>query len=465
MAQLIGTIFNDRYQITRLLGRQTGRRTFLATDLQTQTAVVIKLLLFGPDFEWNDLKLFEREAAVLQSLDHPSIPAYLDYFEVETTLGKGSALVQNYLAAQSLQAWIESGRTFSEADLKSIAKDLLNILQYLHTRNPIVIHRDLKPSNILLGDRSAHSPGEVCLVDFGSVQTAIQGGTRTIVGTYGYMPPEQFGGQTSAASDLYALGATLIFLATGKHPDQLPQRNLRIEFEPQSHLTPSFIDYLKALTAPSLADRFTSAQEALLALENLALNPTIISHNSASIIQQPVGSKVKITQTDETFEFFIPPRGFHPELIFLIGWAIAWDSFLIVWYGISLATGNLFMGIFAILHLIVGIGVTGGILFTLFGSTHIRMNASQISQSFRILGIPCLPTKKNHRSHISKLEYIGISYQKNSEGEQITIQPQINLWAGVQKFEIAKGDRFSPPEMDWIAAELSQWLDLSITKT
>ena len=134
-------------------------------------------------------------------------------------------------------------------DLKSIAKDLLNILQYLHTRNPIVIHRDLKPSNILLGDRSAHSPGEVCLVDFGSVQTAIQGGTRTIVGTYGYMPPEQFGGQTSAASDLYALGATLIFLATGKHPDQLPQRKLWIKFESQSHLNPSFIDYLKALTA------------------------------------------------------------------------------------------------------------------------------------------------------------------------------------------------------------------------
>ncbi|MGB3534227.1 MAG: protein kinase [Microcoleaceae cyanobacterium] len=87
-------------------------------------------------------------------------------------------------------------------------------MQYLHSHLHPVIHRDIKPSNILLTDRSGNSPGTVYLVDFGSVKTVIQSGTITIVGTYGYMPTEQFGGKTTPASDLYSLGATLIYLIT-----------------------------------------------------------------------------------------------------------------------------------------------------------------------------------------------------------------------------------------------------------
>jgi serine/threonine protein kinase len=159
MDRLIGKVLHDRYCIQSLLARQTGRRTFLARDLQTELSVVVKLLLFSPDFTWDDLKLFEREAFVLKSLAHPAIPKYLDCFEVETELGKGFALVQTYIEARSLKDWIQSGRTFSEEDIKAIAKKLLGILDYLHNRQPPVVHRDIKPSNILLGDRSGNSPG------------------------------------------------------------------------------------------------------------------------------------------------------------------------------------------------------------------------------------------------------------------------------------------------------------------
>jgi serine/threonine protein kinase len=76
--QLIDQVLHDRYHLRSLLGRQMGRRTYLASDRQTGLAVVIKLLLFGVDFIWDDLKLFEREAAVLRSLEHPAIPQYLD---------------------------------------------------------------------------------------------------------------------------------------------------------------------------------------------------------------------------------------------------------------------------------------------------------------------------------------------------------------------------------------------------
>lgn len=79
--------------------------------------------------------------------------------------------------------------------MRAIATQLLEILDYLHNRQPQVIHRDIKPSNILLGNRTGNNPGTVYLVDFGSVQTKVQTGTIKIVGTYGYMPPEQFGGK------------------------------------------------------------------------------------------------------------------------------------------------------------------------------------------------------------------------------------------------------------------------------
>lgn len=145
---MLGNLLRDRYHIQSLLGRKTGRRTFLATDLETRSPVVIKLLLFGPDFTWEDLKLFEREAETLKSLDHPAIPTYLDFFEVNMKSGKGFALVQSYIEARSLQDWVQSGRTFSEAEIKAIALNLLTILDYLHTRQPPVIYQDIKPSNV-----------------------------------------------------------------------------------------------------------------------------------------------------------------------------------------------------------------------------------------------------------------------------------------------------------------------------
>jgi serine/threonine protein kinase len=266
--QQLDQVWNDRYQIKRLLARKTGRRTYLALDLHNNVEVVVKLLIFGVDFVWDDLKLFEREATVLQTLYHHAIPKYVNFFDVETELGKGFALVQTYIPAKSLQDWLRSGRTFSEADLEELAKQILGILEYLHGRQPAVIHRDIKPSNILLGDRSGNSLGQVYLVDFGSVQVGYSDGTRTIVGTYGYMPPEQFGGNIIPASDLYGLGATLIYLATGQSPDQLLQDDMQIKFEQQVTLKNSLVKWLRMMTVPSLNLRFTSAKQALAALES-----------------------------------------------------------------------------------------------------------------------------------------------------------------------------------------------------
>jgi serine/threonine protein kinase len=132
-------ILHERYQIQALLGRKPGRQTFLALDLQTHLPVVLKLLLFSPDFTWEELKLFEREAQTLKALDHPAIPQYLDSFEVEIAFGKGFALVQSYIEARSLQQWRQDGCRFSEAELTTIATALLDLLTYLHGLQPPVI--------------------------------------------------------------------------------------------------------------------------------------------------------------------------------------------------------------------------------------------------------------------------------------------------------------------------------------
>jgi len=312
MDQLLNHVLRDRYQIQSLLGRKTGRRTFLAIDLQTQARVVIKLLLFGPDFTWDDLKLFEREADTLKSLDHSALPTYLDSFEVETELGKGFALVQTYLEARSLQEWVEAGRRFSEPDLKTIAEQLLAILEYLHGHQPPVIHRDIKPSNVLLGDRSGHSPGQVYLIDFGSVQTVGHGGTVTVVGTYGYMPPEQFGGRATPASDLYGLGATLIYLATGQHPADLPQHDLRIAFEPFTTVSKPFIQWLQWLTEPALSKRPLSATDGLRHLsqgiEGTVPHEGAITPSKPRLFlgARPPSSKIQLARTATAIELEVP---------------------------------------------------------------------------------------------------------------------------------------------------------------
>ncbi len=261
----------DRYQYQKTLGNKAGRTTILAIDQQAGQKVVVKILTFSDEFQWEDLRLFEREIATLRSLDHPAIPRYLDNFEIETNQGKSIALVQSYIPAQSLEEYLQEGRQFIEAEVRELLNALLDILVYLHDRHPPVIHRDIKPSNILLGDRSGHSIGQVYLVDFGSVQTLATraGQTMTVVGTYGYMPPEQFGGNAVPASDIYSLGCTALRLITGSHPGDLPQKDLQIQFTQYTELSSGLTKWLQKAVHPSLDNRFFQAHNAKQVLNQL----------------------------------------------------------------------------------------------------------------------------------------------------------------------------------------------------
>ncbi|MBP0001050.1 MAG: serine/threonine protein kinase [Cyanobacteria bacterium SID2] len=457
---MLDRILKGRYEIQKQLGKRVGQQTVLALDRQTQNRVVIKLLTFGGGLTWETFKLFEREAQTLKHLEHSAIPRYLDYFEIETKFGKGFALVQSYIDAPSLEEHTQVGRTFSETELKQIAKAVLAICNYLHTRHPIVIHRDIKPGNILLKDRSGNSVGRVYLVDFGSVRaTAFDRGTMTVVGTYGYMPPEQFGGRAVPASDLYGLGATLIYLASGRHPADLPQADLRIDFESHVNLSPSFIDWLKWMTEPSLDRRLPSASRALKALEN----PTQ-AQSTALALSQPAGSKIQLTKSREALEIMIPPKGWCLELIPLIGFAILWNGFLVMWYSVAISTwssGGWFAAFFALGHLGVGFWLIFYILSILFRETYLSVDLNKISLKHKLFNIFYRQVSPAPRQQIVKLE---IKLEKGSLQRKgnTQLKPQINIWAGTKKFAIGGGGVVSEIELEWLARELSDWLELSL---
>ncbi|MEA5514186.1 serine/threonine-protein kinase [Nodularia sp. UHCC 0506] len=261
-----GQILQERYELQQQLGHtMAGRQTWLSKDLNNANheLVILKLLVFSNDFHWDDLKLFEREAQVLQNLNHQRIPRYRDYFLVDQQPVSGLSwwcLVQDYIPGSTLQDLLAKGTKFSEAELKQIAKEILEILIYLHQLNPAVLHRDIKPSNLIQSEDK-----QIYLVDFGAVQDrmAVTRLTFTVVGTVGYTPMEQFWGRAVPASDLYGLGATLIHLLTGVAPADLPQNNLRIQFAGYTNVSANFISWIEKLTDPALEQRFATANEAL----------------------------------------------------------------------------------------------------------------------------------------------------------------------------------------------------------
>ncbi|MEQ9484727.1 serine/threonine protein kinase [Coleofasciculus sp. F4-SAH-05] len=456
-------VLNGRYAIQEQLSKNAGRRTLLAQDLQTQEFVVIKLLMFAESFQWDDLKLFEREAQTLQRLSHPAIPRYLDYFDLDTSTGKGFVLVQSYIPAKSLEQWLKSGRTFSEEDIKQLAQALLEILHYLHEQQPPVIHRDIKPSNILLTNRSGNSIGQVYLVDFGSVQTlaAKQGSTITVVGTYGYMPPEQFGGRTVPASDLYSLGTTLIYLVTGRHPSEFPQENLRIQFESSVNISSDLIDWLKWMTQPSLNRRLASAGEAMKALEQPRQRtyiPAILA-----VKQKPLGSKIKVKKEGGIVDILIPPQSiFNGELwisaVFNSLWGIMFlYPLLYAMHPFIVLNTPLVVNFAFVVWMILTLPFTiKGMSFLIeawgfiIRSTRLHFKSQEIILTYEWLGL------KFYKSPIMKNTISQLRYTNRYQTITI-IDPQ-------QEYVLsAYSEGLVEPEMEWLAHELSEWSGVPIT--
>lgn len=225
-----GTLLQGRYQIIKPIAQGGMSYVYLAQHCRLLKEVAIKELTRVTDTLERQRQFeeqFHREAQLLGSLDHQNLASVSDYFEER---GK-HYLVMEYIKGRTLHEVVKlAPRPIAERRVLIWASQLLDVLEYLHTRTPPVIVRDLKPDNIMLSSLDQ----KLRLIDFGIAKTLDPKlGTQPIVkgmGTECYSPLEQYGGSTTdARSDLYSLGATLYFLLSGRDPIPAWRRGSRKE--------------------------------------------------------------------------------------------------------------------------------------------------------------------------------------------------------------------------------------------
>lgn len=204
-----GVIRNTRtgweYEVINILAQGGMGTTYLVYNYQINRLAVLKEMNADMATKAKARELFQREARVLQSLEHPGIPRFYDFFWSEQHYSLLMEMVHGYSLAEIQPA--------SAVQALEWILEVASILEYLHQRSTPVIHRDIKPSNLIL----RYNPRQVVLIDFGAVKEATAPpGTR--IATPGYGAPEQKQGFCCIQSDFYALGSTLVYFLTQQSP-------------------------------------------------------------------------------------------------------------------------------------------------------------------------------------------------------------------------------------------------------
>ena len=209
-----------KYVLRELLGEGSQGATFDAIDSESGHAVAVKRFDVRGARSWKDVELAERETRVLATISHPLLPKYIDHFEEDGAL----YLVMEKIDGETLESIRKRG-AFDEQEARLFLASATESLAYLHGRHPPIVHRDIKPRNVI-----RRADGSYVLVDFGAVSEHMKPrGGSTVVGTLGYMAPEQLQGRALPETDVYAAGATMLAGLTGQDPDQLPHRGLRVD--------------------------------------------------------------------------------------------------------------------------------------------------------------------------------------------------------------------------------------------
>lgn len=255
------------------------------------------------------LELFQRGAAVLKTLKHPSIVQVYD--AVEDALGR-PYVVEELLLGGTLQQRIAfEHQTMDRGQLRTLLIELLMALDYLHQRVPRLVHRDLKPENILFRTPDDWHP---ILADLDSVALPANNASGlTIVVSPGYTAPEQLAGEVSPASDLYSLGMTMIFVATHMSPEDLPRRAGRLDLAPLLEgLEPQMRQILLKLVQPTASQRYASAAEVLKELVQQTQSSTNLELQSDQAKPKPK-SAGHWTNEPEADDWDILPTGVNHD--------------------------------------------------------------------------------------------------------------------------------------------------------
>ena len=486
-------IVNQRYQLERQLGQNAGRETWLAKDLQKENElVVVKLLAFGGNVQWEDLKLFEREANVLKELDHPRIPRYRDYFSIDdSSLWFG--LVQEYIQGDSLREHIAKGHKFTESQVKKIAIAILEILIYLHELSPQVLHRDIKPSNLILTGNEGE-PRKIYLVDFGAVQdkASAEGKSFTVVGTYGYAPMEQYGGRAVAASDLYSLGATLIYLLTGISPADLPQDDdARIIFSDRTSASLHLLKWIQKLVEPTVKKRYASARLALQAIRESVQTPLPLTAPPAPLVSMKQSSPVESSRFSSSTRIYFPPENCSfqvsasstnlkiiiPSRILTVIWtwvvvgliAAFASPFLLKIWNYAMQLNDLRFYAAGALILIYGVGLLLSFTFRFFETVTLEITEQETWFIKSIFGKTSwqikVPTsafsgvepkwRMIDKRNSGILDYL--IWLASDHNEDNSRKANVFLWLSGKKYTLANDD-IRPTEVNWLIEVIEEFL-------
>ena len=261
----IGSVVDGKYKILSEIGHGGMSVVYLAINERANKTWAIKDVRKDGTADFSTVHQgLVAETEMLKKLNHPHLPSIIDVIDREDSF----LIVMDYIEGKSLESLLKHGGAQDPNRVIEWAKQLCDVLGYLHSRTPPIIYRDMKPANVML-----KPDGNVMLIDFGTAREYKQASVEdtTCLGTRGYAAPEQFGGhgQTDARTDIYCLGATIYHLVTGQSPCEPPY-----EIKPLGYWIPSLagsgLEKLVAkCTRQNPAERYQSCAELMYALEHI----------------------------------------------------------------------------------------------------------------------------------------------------------------------------------------------------
>ena len=268
---MLGKQLRERYEIIRFLGSGGFGKTYLARDHDLPGNPFCVVKQFQPQFNQpaalkQAQQLFQREAEVLYQLgDYDQIPRLYAHFKQEGEF----YVIQEYIEGHDLAQELPIGKQLSDFEVVWLLRDILEILEFVHQQQ--VIHRDIKPSNLIRRTKD----NKLVLIDFGAVKhVAVYNNIPgTVIGTPGYMSPEQARGKPQLSSDLYAVGILGIQALTGRQPHQLSESlttgNILWRDHLQSPVNPALINIIDQMVRSDVRQRYRSATAILKDLSQI----------------------------------------------------------------------------------------------------------------------------------------------------------------------------------------------------
>ena len=259
----IGSLVDGKYKILNKIGQGGMSVVYLAMNERANKQWAIK------EVRKDGVQNFEvvkqgmiAETELLKKLSHPNLPSIIDVIDGEGTF----LIVMDYIEGRHLESIVKEYGAQRQEDVVEWAKQLCDVLSYLHSRKPPIIYRDMKPSNVML-----KPDGKVMLIDFGTAREFKENSVAdtTCLGTQGYAAPEQYGGhgQTDTRTDIYCLGATLYHLLTGHNPSEPPYEMYPIRYW-NPELSSGLEEIILKCTQKNPDDRYQNCGELLYALEH-----------------------------------------------------------------------------------------------------------------------------------------------------------------------------------------------------